>query len=67
MEQARGRVFALEIARDFAAEEAAGDGVDRVAAELDAAAIFDGDEQGTAVRTVECADGTADFGHLMRL
>ena len=65
MEQAGGRVFALEIARDFAAEKSAGDGVGGIAAELAAAACFvDVDQEGTGVRAIERADGMACFSHL---
>ncbi len=63
IEQAVGGVFALQVLRHFAAEEAAGDGVGRVAAQFGAVAVFDGDQEGAGVRTIERAHGMADFGH----
>ena len=58
VEQALRRVFAVEIFGYFAAEEAAGDGVRRIAAEFGAVAlVIDVDEQGAGVRAIEGADG----------
>ena len=64
IEQASRRIFAFEVLRHFTAEKSAGHGMRGVAAELGGVAVVDGDQQGTAIRTVECADGTADFRHL---
>ena len=59
-------VFALQILRDFAAEKPASDRVIGVAAELDTAAVIDGDQDGTGVRAIERADRMTDF-HIRSL
>jgi len=61
MEQPIGRVLTLEIARHFAAQKSASDGMIGIAAQPTAFAVFDIDEQAAAIRTIERADGMADF------
>jgi hypothetical protein len=43
IEQAVGRIFALQVLGDFAAEESAGDGMIGIAAQFGGAAVFDVD------------------------
>ncbi len=62
VEQAAGRVLALEIAGDFSAQESAGDGMIGIAAQAAAAAVFDVDQQTASVGAIERADGMANFG-----
>ena len=69
MEEARGRVLALQIARYFTAEETAGDRVRRITAQLRSAAGpvhigRDVDQERAGVRTVESADGVAGLSDL---
>ena len=63
IEQAGGRIFALQILRHFAAQESAGNRMGGVAAQFEATAIFDRHQQGTAIRAIEGAYRTADFRH----
>ena len=67
IEQAVGRVFALEVLRHFAAQKAARDGMVGIAAQPGGAVVFHGDQEGAAVRAVQRAHGMADFGHFQRL
>ena len=55
IEQAPGGIFALQVLRHFAAEEAARDGMFGIAAQPGAAPVFHGDQNGAAVRTVQRA------------
>src|SRR5271165_4281494 len=64
IEQAVGRILAVQVPGHFAAQEAAGYGMIRVAAEMAALPLFHVDEQGTAVRTVESANGVTNVGHI---
>ena len=65
VEQAAGRVFALQVLRHLAAQKTARHGMRRVAAQLGAASVFDRDQQGTAVRAVERAHGVAGLSHAI--
>ena len=68
IEKAVGRVDAVEIFGDFAAEEPAGDGVIRVAAKLGGAAGFvNGDEDPAGVGAVMRADSMDGPGHSDRV
>ena len=61
IEQAVGRIFALQILRDFSTEEATGDGMIGIAAQSGGAAIFDVDEQAAGVGAIESADGVLNL------
>ncbi len=61
-EQAVGVVSALRVARDLGAQHALGAGVIGISRHLGRATVFDGDEQGTGIRTIVRASGTDDAG-----
>jgi hypothetical protein len=64
MEETVGGVFVIEVAGDFAAEEAAGDGMVGVAAETAAVILLvDIDEERAGVGAIEGADGVDGAGH----
>jgi hypothetical protein len=64
MEQARRMVFAFEITGHLAAQEAARDGVLRVAAKLRPVPVFiHVNEERTGVRAIEGADRVDGAGH----
>ena len=65
VEQAPRRVFVLQILSHFPAQKSARYGMPRVAAQPRAASVFDRDQQGTAVRTVERAHRVADLYHAI--
>ena len=67
IEQAVGRVFALQIAGDFAAQKSARDGMLGIAAQAGAFAVLDVDQQGAGVGTIERADGMADVGRQAKI
>ena len=52
VEQALGVVLAIEVAGDFAAKEATGDGMGRVPFEADGLSVFDVDEHGTGIGAI---------------
>ena len=66
-DQTRGVFRALQIARHFAAQESAGDGMLGVAAQARGFAVLDGDQDRAGVRAVEGADGVTQIGHLQRI
>ena len=66
IEQAVGRIFALQILRDFAAQEPARDGMGGVAAQAGGAAVFHVDQQGAGVGAIERADGVPNL-HTSRI
>src|SRR5579859_638784 len=62
IEQPFGRIFAFQIAGDFAAQKSARYRMLGIAAKPGALAIFDVDEEGASVRAIERAYGMADLG-----
>jgi hypothetical protein len=66
IEQAVRRVFALQILRDFAAQEPARDGMGWIAAQASGAAVLNMDQEGTGVGAIERTDGVADL-HISRI
>src|ERR1017187_8055022 len=66
IEQAAGRVFALQILRDLPAQEPARDGMGGISAQMRGAAVLNVYEQGTGVRAIERADGAPDL-HTRRI
>jgi hypothetical protein len=67
VEKPFGRVLALEIAGDLAAEETPCDGMAWIATEAAAFAVLDVDQQTASVGAIERADGLADFGRQREL
>ena len=64
IQQPVGVILALQVLRHFAAQKAARHRMLRIAAQLGGAAVFDVDQQGAAVRTIQRAHGVTDFGHF---
>src|SRR5690348_14062959 len=58
VEQALGMIDALQIARDFLAEEAFGEGMFGIAAEFDGPSIADGHDHAAGVWTIMWTDNT---------
>lgn len=56
-------VVAFEVAGDFSAKEAAGNGVIRIALDAGGAPVFDLDEEGAGIGTIERADGVTRSDH----
>ena len=67
IEQPLRVIFALEILRHFAAEEAARYGVVRIAAQTGGMVVLHGDQERAAVRAIQRTHGMTDFGHFQRL
>lgn len=64
VEEPFGGVLAIEVARDLAAEETAGNRVLRVAAKSRPVSRFDVDQERAGIRAVQCTDGMARFGQI---